>query len=78
MTMLYLFAVVFGAATGVVLDHLKQEHATTVMLALVLAFGAGGGAFGAVADAPFAVGAALISLAPGMLLGAGLRRAATR
>lgn len=76
--MLYLFAVVFGAATGVVLDHLKHERATTVMPALVLAFGAGGGAFGAVADAPFAVGAALVSLAPGMLLGAGIRRAAAR
>ncbi|GAA3230787.1 hypothetical protein ACFP63_16260 [Oerskovia jenensis] len=76
--MLYLFAVVFGAATGVVLDHLKRERATTAMVALVLATGAGGGAFGAVTDAPYAVSAAILSLPLGMLLATLLRRASQR
>lgn len=80
--MLYLFAVVFGAGTGVVLGHLKQQHssghgAAVPLAALVLAFGAGGGAFAAAGPGePFLVGVALVSMALGMALATRLRRRA--
>ncbi|WP_157257516.1 MULTISPECIES: hypothetical protein [unclassified Oerskovia] len=80
--MLYLFAVVFGAGAGVLLDHLKRQRASGArtaapMAALVLAFGAGGGAFAAAGSgAPFVVGVALVSLPLGMVIGTRLRRGA--
>ncbi|WP_225219869.1 hypothetical protein [Oerskovia merdavium] len=80
-TMLYLFAVVFGAGTGAVLDHLKKQRSpegrvAVPMTALVLAFAAGGGAFAAAGPGePFLVGVALVSMALGMVLASRRRRA---